>query len=50
MRREYRHLVIVESGDTVGILTMRDIVRCWTQDGATSGVFDAPPPAEHASA
>ena len=50
VRGGFRHLVVVEGGDTVGILSMRDIVRCWTQDGATSGVFDAPPPAEHASA
>lgn len=32
----FRHLVVVEDGDTVGILSIRDIVRCWTQDGATS--------------
>jgi CBS domain-containing protein len=32
----FRHLVVVDSGELVGILSMRDIVRCWTQDGATS--------------
>jgi CBS domain-containing protein len=32
----FRHLVVVEDGETVGILSIRDIVRCWTQDGATS--------------
>jgi CBS domain-containing protein len=32
----FRHLVVVENGETVGILSIRDIVRCWTQDGATS--------------
>jgi CBS domain-containing protein len=32
----FRHLVVIENGETVGILSIRDIVRCWTQDGATS--------------
>jgi CBS domain-containing protein len=32
----FRHLVVVENGETVGVLSIRDIVRCWTQDGATS--------------
>lgn len=32
----FRHLVVVEDGETVGILSIRDIVRCWTQEGATS--------------
>jgi CBS domain-containing protein len=25
----FRHLVVVESGEVVGLLSMRDIVRCW---------------------
>jgi hypothetical protein len=29
---------LVEGGELAGILSMRDIVRCWTQDGATSEV------------
>jgi CBS domain-containing protein len=32
----FRHLVVVQNGETVGILSIRDIVRCWTSDGATS--------------
>jgi len=32
----FRHLVVVDDGETVGVLSIRDIVRCWTQDGATS--------------
>src|SRR5437764_8419835 len=32
----FRHLVVVENGETVGVLSIRDIVRCWTRDGATS--------------
>jgi signal-transduction protein with cAMP-binding, CBS, and nucleotidyltransferase domain len=35
-RRGVRHLVVFEGGDAVGILSMRDIVRCWTSEGATS--------------
>jgi CBS domain-containing protein len=31
----FRHLVVVDGGETVGVLSMRDIVRCWTGDGAT---------------
>jgi CBS domain-containing protein len=38
VRGSFRHLVVVEDGETVGILSMRDIVRCWTQAGATSEV------------
>jgi CBS domain-containing protein len=34
VRGEFRHLVVVEGGDIVGVLSMRDIVRCWTSDGA----------------
>jgi CBS domain-containing protein len=34
----FRHLVVVQDGELVGILSMRDIVRCWTADGATSEV------------
>ncbi|HUN78729.1 MAG TPA: CBS domain-containing protein [Solirubrobacteraceae bacterium] len=30
----FRHLIVVEGGETVGILSVRDIVRCWTADGA----------------
>jgi len=35
-RRNVRHLVVFEHGDAVGVLSMRDIVRCWTAEGATS--------------
>ena len=35
-RRNVRHLVVFEGGEPTGILSMRDIVRCWTSDGATS--------------
>jgi signal-transduction protein with cAMP-binding, CBS, and nucleotidyltransferase domain len=35
-RRGVRHLVVFDAGEVVGILSMRDIVRVWTSDGATS--------------
>jgi CBS domain-containing protein len=37
-RGGFRHLIVVESGEVVGMVSMRDIVRCWTQAGATSEV------------
>ncbi|MDX6642126.1 MAG: hypothetical protein QOD76_88 [Solirubrobacteraceae bacterium] len=36
VRGKFRHLVVVDNGEIAGILSVRDIVRCWTQDGATS--------------
>ncbi|HEX8067068.1 MAG TPA: CBS domain-containing protein [Thermoleophilaceae bacterium] len=36
VRGNFRHLVVVDGGETVGVLSMRDIVRCWTEVGATS--------------
>ena len=37
-RRHVRHLVVVEEGEIVGVLSIRDIVRVWTTDGATSSM------------
>lgn len=37
-RRGIRHLVVYEGGELVGVLSMRDIVRVWTSEGATSGM------------
>lgn len=36
----FRHLVVVEGHDVAGLLSMRDIVRCWT-----SGTTAEPEPA-----
>ena len=36
VRGGFRHLVVVDGGKLTGILSMRDIVRCWVSDGATS--------------
>jgi CBS domain-containing protein len=36
VRGGFRHLIVVDGGEMIGILSMRDIVRCWVSDGATS--------------
>ena len=36
VRGGFRHLIVVDGGELTGILSMRDIVKCWVQDGATS--------------
>lgn len=33
--RNFRHLVVVDGHEVVGLLSMRDIVRCWAGSGAT---------------
>lgn len=38
VRGGFRHLIVVEGGEMVGVLSVRDIVRCWTSDGATCPV------------
>jgi len=32
----FRHLAVIDRGDLIGVLSMRDIVRCWVTEGATS--------------
>ena len=34
----FRHLIVCEEADIVGILSVRDVVRCWTDDGAICDV------------
>ena len=36
--RGIRHLVVFDEGRVVGVLSIRDIVRVWTSEGATSGM------------
>ena len=48
VRGGFRHLVVVEGNDVAGLLSMRDIVRCWTpadagaQPAATEPVTTQP--------
>ena len=34
VRGGFRHLIVLDRGETVGILSVRDVVRRWTDDGA----------------
>jgi CBS domain-containing protein len=43
----FRHLVVLDGGEVTGIVSMRDIVRCWTEDGA---ICDVPESAQLGSA
>lgn len=36
VRARFRHVVVMDGSEVVGILSMRDIVRCWTQSHAMS--------------
>jgi signal-transduction protein with cAMP-binding, CBS, and nucleotidyltransferase domain len=38
VRGGFRHLVVTEGGDIAGVLSVRDVVRCWTDDGAICDV------------
>jgi CBS domain-containing protein len=38
----FRHLVVVDGGEPSGIISVRDVVRCWTDDGAICEVPPSP--------
>jgi CBS domain-containing protein len=38
VRGGFRHIIVLDGSDVVGILSMRDIVRCWTSEGASCEV------------
>jgi CBS domain-containing protein len=38
VRGGFRHLVVTDRGEIAGILSVRDVVRCWTDDGAICDV------------
>jgi CBS domain-containing protein len=38
VRGGFRHLIVLDGGETVGILSVRDVVRLWTDDGAICAV------------
>ena len=49
-RRHIRHLVILDGGDIAGVLSMRDIMRVWTTEGATSAMTSPESESESAPA
>jgi CBS domain-containing protein len=34
----FRHLIVNDGGEVAGVLSVRDVVRCWTDDGASCAV------------
>jgi CBS domain-containing protein len=42
IRGGFRHLVVIDGGEPAGVLSVRDVVRCWTDDGAICDVPPAP--------
>ena len=38
VRGRFRHLVVTDGGEIAGILSVRDVVRCWTDVGAICDV------------
>ncbi len=42
VRGNFRHLVVIEDHEVIGLLSMRDIVRCWSGAAAGSAADRAP--------
>jgi CBS domain-containing protein len=42
VRGGFRHLVVMDGDEVAGMLSVRDIVRCWTDDGAICDVPASP--------
>jgi CBS domain-containing protein len=42
VRGGFRHLVVVDGGEIAGILSVRDVVRVWTDDGAICDLPQSP--------
>lgn len=38
----FRHIIVVDGPDVVGVLSMRDIVRSWTADAAATDLLARP--------
>ena len=49
VRGGFRHLVVMDGSETAGILSVRDVVRCWTDDGASCELPQQPEPFARAS-
>ncbi|MGI8712115.1 MAG: CBS domain-containing protein [Solirubrobacteraceae bacterium] len=37
----FRHVIVIDGADVIGILSMRDIVRCWVSSGLTASISAA---------
>jgi CBS domain-containing protein len=42
VRGGFRHLIVIDQGEVAGVVSVRDIVRCWTDDGASCEVPASP--------
>jgi CBS domain-containing protein len=42
IRGGFRHVIVIEGAEVAGVLSMRDVVRCWTDDGASCEVPQSP--------
>jgi len=38
----FRHLIVIDGGEVAGVVSVRDVVRCWTDDGAICEVPESP--------
>lgn len=38
VRGGFRHLIVMDRGEAVGVVSVRDIVRCWSDDGSICDV------------
>jgi CBS domain-containing protein len=41
VRGNFRHLVVIENNEVLGLLSMRDIVRCWSGTGSAEAASRA---------
>jgi len=37
----FRHLIVIDRGEVTGLLSMRDIVRCWSSEATSRGAQQA---------
>ena len=45
VRSGFRHLVVIEGGEVIGLLSMRDIVRVWADAAGAGGAGPGAAPA-----
>jgi signal-transduction protein with cAMP-binding, CBS, and nucleotidyltransferase domain len=44
VRGGFRHLIVCEGAEIAGVVSVRDVVRCWSDDGS---ICDVPESARH---